>query len=123
MLESLKYNDKGQAIIKDLYAWMDGGTVSVRLASYNSEEIQIDFTQKAFFTNKHEQFPPGSLILNNYIVGIRSDLERTILNTLKKATFSDEVSYADQLVKNCLEEAIQFVESEEYLKLHKGIER
>jgi hypothetical protein len=117
MIESLKYNEKGQAIINDLYGWMDGGTVSVWLASVNSQDLKIDFTQKADFNNKLAELPAGSLVLDGHVVEVRSDLEKDILTTLKSAVFNDSLLPADRQFKNALDEAIQYVESDAYIEL------
>ena len=123
MLDRLKYNEEGQALIVDLYAWMDGGTVTVRFASENGDGVEVEFVQKVFFEDKQIGLAAGSLVIDNGVVSLRSELEKQVIDVCKRAIFSDEVSLEDRQFKVCLEEAIAFVESDDYILTAKKVGR
>jgi len=124
MLESLKYNATGQAVIVDLHAWMDGGSITVQLATVNGDVLNIEFVQKAHTKKVVGQFPPGSVVINSHVVSVRSSLESEMLAVLKNAIVSEQVSVADkQFIEASLEKAIEFVESAAYIDMAKQIGR
>ena len=124
MLESLKYNATGQAVIVDFHAWMDGGSITVQLATVNGDVLNIEFVQKVHTKKVVGQFPPGSAVINSQVVPVRSSLESEMLAVLKNAIVSEQVSVADkQFIEASLEKAIEFVESAAYIDMAKQIGR
>ncbi len=113
MLDNLKINLSGQAEIIDLFAWMDGGTITVILANKDNSTLEIEFTQHADLKVSDLNPNPGRLLLNKKIVDVRSDLEAKIISVLKKSRCSDKLS------QKCLDDAINFVESRQYILLAK----
>ena len=121
MLEGLKLNAHGNAEITDLYAWMDGGTVTVQLTTVNETSVEIEFVQKVFLDISERNPHPGRLLLNKQVVDLRSELETQILTILKQADFGVHSKSARDF-KDCLEEAIDFIESDAYVRLVKDKE-
>jgi hypothetical protein len=119
MLEQLKLNASGRAEILELYAWMDGGTVTVILATIDNSPCEITFTQKMIKEVTRDNPYPGWLLYNKRRVIVRSDFEAKILAILKRAVFSDHASQGAKDFKSCLKESIRFVKSNAYLKITK----
>lgn len=119
MFDNLKINLAGQAIIIDVYGWMDGGTVTVKLATIDDTPIEIEFRQKADLRVTERNPHPGRLLLNNKVVDIRSDLEAKIITILKNAVYSEDPSHDTNDFRECLIEAIDFVETDEYVIIGK----
>lgn len=115
MFDNLKTNTAGQAEIIDLYAWMDGGTVTVKLATVDNAPLEIEFVQKADLRVTDINPNPGRLLLNKKIVDMRSALEAKIIYLLKNALYSENPSHDNKDFRECLEEAIRFVESNDYV--------
>lgn len=122
MLDNIKINTAGRAEIIDLIAWLDGGTVTVKLATLDSSPLDIEFVQKVDLRVTERNPNPGRLLLNKKAVDIRSDLETKILAVLKNAIISDELPIGDKAFKTSLEDAINFVETNDYVLLAKKIE-
>ena len=117
MIDNLKINTTGQAEIIDIYAWMDGGSVTVKLATLNNEPFLIEFRQKADMRVTESNKYPGRLLLNNILVDIRSDLEANVIAILKKAIYSDNSLHETKDFRECLQDAIKFVETNDYILL------
>ncbi len=119
MFDNLKINEAGQAEILDLYAWMDGGSVTVKLATTDKTPIEIEFVQKADLRVNERNPNPGRLLINNNVVDVRSDLEAEIITVLKKACYSNDPSLDNKSFRECLNDAIKFVETNEYILIAK----
>lgn len=119
MLDNIKINAAGRAEIIDLIAWLDGGTVTVKLATVDSSPLDIEFVQKVDLRVTERNPNPGRLLLNKKAVDIRSDLETKILAILKNALISEELPIGDKVFKTCLDDAIGFVETNDYILLAK----
>ena len=119
MFDNLKINTNGQAEIIDLYGWMDGGTVTVKLATTDSTVVEIAFVQKANLVISERNPNPGRLLLNKNVVEIRSDLEARIIALLENAIYSDDPSHDNRDFRQCLKEAIDFVATDTYASLAK----
>ena len=119
MLDNLKINSTGQAEIIDVYAWMDGGTVTVTLSTIDNTPLEVEFAQKADLKLSDINPNPGRLLLNRKVVDIRSDLEVKIINVLKSALYSNNPSHDNKHFRKCLVEAIDFVETNDYVLLAK----
>lgn len=116
MLDNLKTNTAGQAEILDIYAWMDGGTVTVKLATVDNAPLKIEFVQKANLRVTDLNPNPGRVLLNNKIIDIRSALEAKIIYVLKNALYSENPAHDNKDFRECLDEAIRFVESNDYIR-------
>ncbi|HEY8938162.1 MAG TPA: hypothetical protein VIM65_23230 [Cyclobacteriaceae bacterium] len=116
-IDNVKINATGQAEIIDLYGWMDGGTVTVRLATTDHSVVEIEFTQKANLQVTERNPNPGRLLLNKKVVDIRSDLEIEIITLLKNAIYSDDPSHDNKHFRESLNEAINFVSTDAYILL------
>lgn len=123
MLDNLKIDLNGKATIVDLYAFMDGGTVLVKLDTVDENKIEIRFNQKVDLRVYERNVNPAALLLNNNLVAVRSDLEKVILTAIKNAKFADTVSDLDRAFKECLDESINYVESEQYVVTSKALGR
>ncbi len=123
MLDTLKIDSIGKASIVDLYAFMDGGTVMVKLDTGGDNEIEIRFNQKVDLRVTDRNLNPAALLLNKNLVAVRSDLEKFILTTIKNAKFADTVSESHRSFKECLDESISYVESEQYVETSKALGR
>ncbi len=115
MFDNLKINTSGQGEIIDIYGWMDGGTVTVKLATIDNAKFEVEFVQKADLRVTDRNPNPGRLLLNEKVVEIRSDLEANIIKILKNALYSEDPSHDNKDFRECLVEAISFVESNNYV--------
>ena len=123
MLDTLKIDSTGKATIVDLYAFMDGGTVMVKLAAVGDNEIEIRFNQNVDLKVTDRNVNPAALLLNKKLVAVRSDLEKTLLTTIKNSKFADTVSESDKAFKECLDQSIDYIESEQYVATSKALGR
>jgi hypothetical protein len=121
MFDNLKINSAGQAKIIDLYSWMDGGTVTVKLETIDNTPLEIEFKQKADLRVTERNPNPGRLILNNKVVDIRSELEAKIITILKNAIYSDDPSHDTKDFRESLIEAMDFIQTNDYVLLAKQI--
>ena len=117
MFDNLKINPAGQAKIIDLYGWMDGGSVTVKLETTDNTLFKIEFKQKADLRVTEINPNPGRMLLNNKVVDIRSGLETKIITILKNAIYSNDPSHDTKDFRECLTEAIDFVETKDYVLL------
>lgn len=115
MFGNLKINTSGQGEIIDIYSWMDGGTVTVKLATLDNSKFEVEFVQKADLRVTDRNPNPGRLLLNKKVVEIRSDLEANIIKILKNALYSEDPLHDNKNFRKCLAEAISFVESNNYV--------
>jgi len=108
--------------IKDIYAWMDGGTVSVIFIDKGVEHL-IEFTQWVILELINNKPFPGSLYLDYLEVPVRSELERRILNSLKKSILNKKYLPQNLDFLDCLKEAILYTESDQYIDIAKQFGR
>jgi hypothetical protein len=111
-------------IIEDVHCWMDGGTITLKMKKNESLFYDVEFVQKVSLTNREKLPLPGSLLLNNKEIEIRSELETEIVSEIKFAEFGDKILESEKtLLKKIISEAVEFVESEEYINLAKIVGR
>ena len=111
---------KGDIILHELLAWMDGGSITLKLSDSNRLSFEITICQSMALEIHANTgtWIPGSLLLNNIEVPIRSGSERTLLKALKPIQFSPEIPRKDRpLEREIISSRITFVESEEYLRI------
>lgn len=108
----LKHNIK----IQEIQVWMDGGSVTINCSNSKGQEYIIEFQQHMILKTSSEGKMPGRIYLNNKLVNERSDVEKQILFILNKAIIKRE----DKLI---IDEMINYVQSEEYEKNNKIIEK
>lgn len=109
-------------IIEEVLCWMDGGTVTLKLRK-DDLFFDVEFVQKAFINRKKIPLP-GSLLLNEAEVEIRSKSEKEILLEVKKAKFGPKIRDGEkELLKKMIFDAIDFVESNDYLKIAQKVGR
>jgi len=109
----------GALVLNDLLCFMDGGTVLLRLTDSESKSFEVEFVQTMILKKDKYTKYPGSLLLDNEYVPLRSDLERSIISSLKKV----DIKRFKELEKQIIQERISFVESEEYLEVAKKVGR
>jgi hypothetical protein len=119
---------KNKIIIEDIYCWMDGGTVTLKIKKDESIFYEVEFVQKAFLEKSkrasYNPLIPGSLLLNKIEVEIRSELEKEILSEIKSAEFGPKIAERENdLLKRIISESIEFVESEDYITVAKKVGR
>ena len=111
-------------IIEDVHCWMDGGTITLKMKKNESLLYDVEFVQKVSLTNREKLPLPGSLLLNNEEVEIRSALETEILSEVKVAEFGVKiVAKEKELLKKIISEAVEFIESEDYIEVAKKVGR
>lgn len=104
----------GILTINSLLSWMDGGTITLIANDDKLNNFKIEFTQNAFLKKREGKFRPGSLVLNEKEVEVRSRLEKEIITAIKEANLSAKI---DELDKSIIEDCIKFVLSEDYVKM------
>ena len=107
---------EGILTLAEVSYWMDGGSVSLMLTDENETEFEIVFCQRVILEihSYTKTWIPGSFLLNDVEIPIRSTEEKAILNALKKIIYSDAI-YSEDI--EIIKKEISFVESEEYLKI------
>lgn len=111
-------------MIEDVHCWMDGGTITLKMKKNESLFYDVEFVQKVFLTNREKSRLPGSLLLNNKEIEIRSELETEIVSEIKVAEFGAKILESEKkLLKKIISEAVEFVESDEYIKIAKKVGR
>lgn len=118
------FNPAGQLTIEDIILWMDGGSVTLITRDSESESFKIEFVQKVVL-KKQEGLPyPGSLLLNENEIEIRSGLETKILAAIKNAIWGPKlVDSKNKLLKQVVNEYLEFVTSDNYIKIAKQVGR
>lgn len=115
---------KKTVIIEEVHCWMDGGSITLKMKKNESLFYDVEFVQKVFLTNQGKSSSPGSLLLNNKEIEIRSELETEILSEIKIAEFGSKILASEkELLKKAISEAIEFTESEDYIKVAKKVGR
>jgi len=108
------FRPNGLLTIDSLLVWMDGGTVTLFATDDKLNKFKIEFTQKVFLKKRKGNFRPGSLILNEKEVEVRSRLEKEIIKAIEEANLSTRI---DELDKSIIEDCIKFILSEDYAKM------
>ncbi|OWP64459.1 hypothetical protein CDA63_03555 [Hymenobacter amundsenii] len=99
--------------LKELIAWMDGGSITLYLLDGNKTEFSVEFCQKMILKEWAGTNIPGSFLLDGQEVSIRSDNEKQLLQALRGMS----IGHLTSLDKSIIQESIAFVESEEYLRI------
>jgi len=97
---------------------MDGGSVTLKLIDSKSTAFSVEFCQTMLLQKHSYTHIPGSFLFNNKELPIRSVGEKQILSALRNLYFKDSLP-TDQVTatKVWIQELIDFVESEEYLRI------
>ncbi|WP_196888413.1 hypothetical protein [Aureivirga sp. CE67] len=97
---------------KELFAWMDGGSITILLEHSKYEDINITFQQHVL-KDYYEELNkiPGRIYLNEEIVVKRSETEKSILEFLK----NNSTQKSSELKKEMIIEEIKWIESKEYI--------
>ncbi|WBO86596.1 hypothetical protein [Hymenobacter yonginensis] len=104
--------------LEELLAWMDGGSVTLKLIDSSGRAFNVEFGQTMFLEKQPYGNTPGSFLLNGQDVPIRSDSENTLLKALRNISFKATLPADQQKATNDLiQESLDFVESEEYLRI------
>ena len=121
MDDLLKGIDLGGGItLNELLAWMDGGSITLKLSDSNRFPFEVTICQSMALEIHANTgtWIPGSFLLNNMEVPIRSDSEKALLTALKSLQFSPEIPRKNRaLEREIISSRIAFVESEEYLQI------
>ncbi|MEO6173988.1 MAG: hypothetical protein ABIP27_02450 [Flavobacterium circumlabens] len=115
-------------IIEDVFFWMDGGTMTLKIKKEESILYEVEFVQKMSLERGKREIEnkpiPGSLLLNRKEVEIRSELETEILSEIKAAEFGIKIAEKERdSLREIISEAIKFVESEDYVSVAKRVGR
>jgi hypothetical protein len=115
---------KNEVKIEEVICWMDGGTVTLKMKKNESLNYEVEFVQKVSLTNRTKLPLPGSFLLNRKDIEIRSVLEKEILSEIKIAKFGTKILESEkELLKKIISESVEFVESENYIKIAKKVGR
>ena len=124
MTSDLNFDPKGTLIIEDVYAWMDGGTVSLVVKDEESKSFDVAFVQKAFLTKRDNAPYPGSLLLNKQEVKLRSETESRIISAIRKSDWGSRIAENEKRsMRLLINEAVDFVLSDKYLEVAKIVGR
>ncbi|TGE28100.1 hypothetical protein [Hymenobacter metallicola] len=119
MTDPLAYLDfTAPPVLKQILCWMDGGSVTLNLCDCRAKPFSVEFSQtinldKDYAAKYSDSHIPGSFLLNDAAVPIRSNDEQIILDALKQLNLKNQSALEQQI----LQERIAFVESEEYLRV------
>lgn len=118
------FNPAGKLTIEDVQTWMDGGTVTLLARDKESKSFEIEFVQKAFI-KKGDNLPyPGSLLLDQKEIGIRSELESKIISAIKVADWGEKITEKEKgLLREMIDECVAFISSDRYLEVSKQLGR
>ena len=111
---------EGGIILHELLAWMDGGSITLKLSDSNRFSFEVTICQSVALEIHVNTgtWIPGSLLFNNTEVLIRSDSEKALLKALNSIQFSPEIPRKNRsLEREIISSRIAFVESEEYLQI------
>jgi hypothetical protein len=119
------FDMKKQIIIENIGVSMDGGTLVLKIKKEESIFYEVEFVQKVVFSSRVPMDRlPGSLVLNEKEVEIRSELEREILSEIRIAEFGMQLEESERdSFKRMILERIEFVESEDYITVAKKVGR
>jgi hypothetical protein len=97
---------------------MDGGSVTLKLINSKSTSFSVEFCQTMLLQKRSCTHIPGSFLFNNKELPIRSYGEKQLLSAIRNLRFKDSLPI-DQVTatKEYIQELIDFVESEEYLRI------
>jgi hypothetical protein len=120
----------GTLLLNQVMLWMDGGSVTLDLTDRNFLGFTIEFCQMMSLRKYPGASIPGSFLLNEIEVPIRSNEEKIILNALKQIQLSDKLLAEEQRLpkhmatyREIINERIGFVESDKYLTIAKEMGR
>ncbi len=102
-------NDK--IIIQEFKTWMDGGSVMLDCTNEKGQQFEIEFVQSVILNPREFDRIPGRLYFCKKLVEERSDLERILLNSLKKVKLENFT----QLEEEILQERIRYVKSNQFI--------
>ncbi len=97
---------------------MDGGSVTLKLIDSSGSAFNVEFGQTMLLEKQPYGYTPGIFLLNGQEVPIRSDSESTLLKSLRNVRFEESMPAEEQkATKTWIQELVDFVESEEYLRI------
>jgi len=108
----MKYNiDEWK--FKELYAWMDGGSITLNYTDKNGLNNTIEIVQNVSKEYYEEMSKiPGRVYVNNDLINKRSNQEDTVLQQLSK----DLENHNTELDKEVIKEKIDWINSTQYLE-------
>jgi len=108
----MKYNFD-EWVFKELYAWMDGGSIKLNYTDKNGLNNTIEIVQNVT-KEYYEEISkiPGRVYVNNNLVDKRSNQENSILEQLRKDIENQNTELDEKLVK----EIIEWIKSKQYLE-------
>ncbi|MCP2026148.1 hypothetical protein L1276_001288 [Flavobacterium sp. HSC-32F16] len=116
-----------EIVIEEVLFWMDGGTITLKMKKDNSVFYEVEFVQKMLLEKSTKDYvkpTPGSLRFDGKDVDIRSELEKKLLLEIKIAEFGPDISKKERdSFKRVILEAIDFVESEDYIAVAQKVGR
>lgn len=113
----MNYNFK-EWNFKELYVWMDGGSITLKYTDKNNQIHNIEVIQNMSNNYCKELSKiPGRIYVNNVLVGKRSSFEAKVLEKLKIS----EKNLFVELDKHIIKEKIEWIESRKYLEMNPTI--
>ncbi len=107
----MKIDFTSQILIKNLSAWMDGGSVTLNCSNEKKQEFEIEFMQNVSWDILEFEKFPGRIYLNGNLIVQRSEVEKKLIKSLEKVT---HINPSD-LDKTILKEKIDYIKSEQFL--------
>jgi hypothetical protein len=124
MNHELTFNPRGNLIIEDVQAWMDGGTVTLITRDKELNNFEIEFVQKVSLVKRDNLPYPGSLLLDRKEVEVRSELESKILAAVKSADWGEKIIDKEKkLLRQMIAECVNFITSDKYIDILKKVGR
>ena len=113
----MKYNFK-EWKFKELYAWMDGGSITMNYTDKNGQNNTIEIVQNVSVEYYEEISKiPGRVYVNNELIDRRSIQEKAVVEQLSE----DLENQHTKLDKGIIEEKIDWIKSNHYLKFEPTI--
>ena len=112
-------NLKSNIVITEMFAWMDGGSITIKCRNASNQEFEIEFVQNVSWEWYESHKIPGRIYLNGQLVEQRSELEVSIIQRLVTAEFAHREAFDAQLLK----EKIDYTNSENYITDQRKIKR
>lgn len=123
-MKNTEFNMSAPLTIITLVAWMDGGSTTLTIKDADGNNFIVEFTQRMLPDVNKKGRIPGSILINNQLVTVRSPLEYKIITALKSAKFDQEADNAhNSPAMQLLWDWINFTESEDYVAMAKKFSR
>lgn len=96
-----------KTIIVELWAWMDGGSVTLLCKNAMNQEFKVDFVQNVAWRMLEQNKIPGRLYFDDELITQRSEIEESILANLENADYTN----LNKLKREILFEKLEYIRS------------